>query len=232
MPVVAALSLALAFAGLGRWQLQRAAESGALTARFAAAESAGFIEPPVADPATVRFRRIRLNGRFRNDGHVLLDNMTHDGRAGYQVLSVFEPDVGGPGILINRGFVPIEGDRSRLPDAAVSEQVTTITGRIDRLPRAALDLGPGAPSPGPLYVLSYPTVDEIEAVLGRELAPYQVLLDASAGPGFRRDWPAPDDRAPRNVAYAVQWFALALAAGAAAVGMLVSARRRAREAAS
>lgn len=230
LAAVTLLLLAAGFAWLGRWQLDRAAANRALADRFAAGPSLDFVEPPVTDPASLRFRRLRLNGHFVNDSQVLLDNMTLDGRAGYHVLTVFVPVGGGPDVLVNRGFVPIVTDRTELPDVAVDESPRTITGMIDALPRAALNLGAGAGagSASGLPVLSFPTLSEVESTLGRRLAPFQVLLDPAEPSGFLRDWRAPGGLATRNLGYAVQWFALALAALVGALGLGRAAHRARR----
>jgi len=80
-------------------------------------------------------------------------------------------------------------------------------------------------------VLSYPTLAEIEAVLERPLAPFEVLLGPDEADGFAREWRAPGDLAARNLGYAVQWFALALAAATGALLLLRAAFRARRRAA-
>jgi surfeit locus 1 family protein len=58
--------------------------------------------------------------------------------------------------------------------------------------------------------LLFPTSAEVSAQSGIALRDYQLLLDPSAPDGFVRDW-HPGGTAPdRHVAYAVQWFGLAL----------------------
>lgn len=226
-PAIAAAglaALACGFALLGRWQLERAGVNAAISERFAAGGALGFVEPPFEDPTSLRFRRVRLNGRFDDASHILLDNMTHAGRAGYQVLSVFEPTGWDKAVLVNRGFVASDGVRTRLPDVTASGEPTVVTGKIDFLPRAAIRFPSTPEQEGSVYVLSFPSIAEIETLIGRDLEPFQVLLD-SAGPGFTRDWQPPPDRSTRNLAYAYQWFALGLAAVIAAVGVVVRARR-------
>ncbi|MDX1561517.1 MAG: SURF1 family protein, partial [Gammaproteobacteria bacterium] len=59
---------------------------------------------------------------------------------------------------------------------------------------------------------------------------FQLLLDADAPHGFGRDWQPPADRAQTNLAYAVQWFALAALAAALAAGFAIRTWRRPRPA--
>lgn len=223
----AALLLAAAgFAALGRWQLDRAAENRALEDRFAEAAAEPVLERPAAAEAeAARYRRIRLTGEYEPGRQILLDNMTRRGQAGYEVLTPF--DAGGDRlVLVNRGWLPAAPDR-RLPDVSLPAAAAAVTGRIDRLPRAALTLDAAPPADDTvLVVLSYPDFEAVEAALGRPVYRFQLLLEPDARFGYRRDWGPPTDRDERNIAYAVQWFGLAALAAVIAIGMAVRARRR------
>jgi surfeit locus 1 family protein len=65
-------------------------------------------------------------------------------------------------------------------------------------------------------------------VLGRPLYPFAVLLDEAEAGGFLREWGPVTGRAERNIAYAVQWFALAALAMAIAIGVGFNGYRRQR----
>jgi surfeit locus 1 family protein len=62
--------------------------------------------------------------------------------------------------------------------------------------------------------------------LGEPVHDYQVLLDAAEPDGYVRQWQAPGTAPERNLAYAGQWFALALGAVAAALVMAIRTVRR------
>lgn len=222
------LALAAGFVALGNWQLRRAAEHDELTRQFAAA---GRAEPLAKLPAggydpALRYRRVALEGRYVPGVQVLLDNMTLDGKVGYEVLTAFEPSTGGPAVAVNRGWVPASPDRSRLPDAAVDAGPRAIIGRIDRLPAPALRLGTAEPVAGALRVMSFPEIPELERALGRELAPFQLLLDPAAPAGYVRNWkPAAGVSSRRNRIYAGQWYLLAAVAIGGGIALLLRGKR-------
>lgn len=233
--VPALLLLAAAgFVSLGRWQLDRAEVNRAIESGYAEAAGLPPLDGPVgaAEAEQLRYRRIRLEGRYRPERQVLLDNMTSNGQVGYEVLTPF--DVGSSRlVLVNRGFVPASPDRRELPDVALDSEPATVTGRIDRLPRAALSLGRASPEgSAQLTVLSFPDYAAVETALGRAVYPFQVLLDPESPQGFTREWAPATDRDERNVAYAVQWFGLAALAAVLAVGSAIRSHRRARGAAT
>ena len=224
---VGALVLAAAgFAALGRWQLARAEVNRAMVGQFDNMAALAPLERPVADADAFRYRPMRLRGHYAAESQVLLDNMTSHGVAGYQVLTPFRV-AGERLVLVNRGWVPASPDRSELPEVALnSTDEVVVTGRVDALPRAALTLGEPAPvRPGPIVVLSFPDFDAIEVALGTRIERFQLLLDPAAAEGFVREWDPPRDRSDRNIAYAVQWFGLALLALVISVGMVLRRRK-------
>ncbi len=210
-------------ARLGLWQVHRAAESRTIIASFAAAESAA---PLAALPAQanreVRYRRLRLQGHYVPRRQFLVDNIVQDGRVGYYVLTPFEPDHGRRWVVVNRGFVPAGTDRSVRPDVRVDGEERTIVGRLADLPAPGLRLGKPAPDNAndPLPVLSYPTMDELEGRVGRELFGYQLQLDADAPDGYERKWIAPVVMSPaRHWGYVGQWWAFAALAFGFAIAL-------------
>src|SRR5690606_19802364 len=104
------------FCTAGFWQLGRSHEKAALYARFAAGDEVPVLTglPPDAALDENLYRRLRVQGRYEGARQVLLDNMVHDSRPGYQVLTPLETASGT--VMVNRGWVPGSGDRSRLPD--------------------------------------------------------------------------------------------------------------------
>jgi surfeit locus 1 family protein len=204
----------LAFAGLGRWQWQRAQEKRELAAAFAAG-TADFIGPlgtrATADLA--RYTRVRARGRYDAAHQFLLDNMIHDGRTGYQVLTPFRLDDGRV-LLVNRGWVPLPGGRrDTLPDVAIpAGERVDIDGRIDDLPVTGLRTGTAAPNPDESWPkrTSFPDASQLGAVLGTAVEARQLLLAPGEPHGFVRDWQgAGAGFGPeRHLAYAVQWWGL------------------------
>lgn len=226
------LVLSIAFVLLGRWQLQRAAFNRAQSERFETAATLPEIRGSVSvdELPSLRFRQMRLQGRYADVPQILLDNMTHAGQVGYQVLTPFRTRAGTL-VLVNRGFVAAGASRSELPDVRIGQTPRELTGRVDILPRAGLDLDTPLPDDrsAPLVVLSYPDLADIEAVLGEPVEPFQLLLDPAADDGFLRDWGPPPNLHDRNIAYAVQWFGLALAALVIGLGAVLRPSMRGGE---
>lgn len=199
---------------LGRWQLRRADEKRALYDAFdKGAESSRTIDLRTAP--LPRYQHIEAQGKYDGSRQILIDNMTSaDGHAGYFVITPFAL-TGGGWLLVNRGWVPLGPDRATLPPVDVSGEAREIQGRGDRLPSPGIRLGQRAELRPPFpTVADFPSHPDIERLLGESSwarATDVVLLNADQPDGYLRQWQAPGFPPLRHVAYAVQWFGLALA---------------------
>ena len=217
-----ALAGALLFTQLGRWQWHRAAEKRALAAAFA---SGSLSSAPLGNRSTSalpRYARVSVRGIYDSAHQFLLDNIIHDGRAGYEALTPLKLDDGRT-LLVNRGWLPLpQGRRDTLPDLALAAAGQTdgkantrvaVSGRLDALPVAALAAGNVPPANDGQWPkrCSFPTSAQLGVALHASVEPQQLLLDANQPQGFLRDWqPASAGFGPeRHLAYAIQWWGLA-----------------------
>jgi surfeit locus 1 family protein len=204
------LVLLTLFIGLGRWQWQRGEAKQAVWAEYersAAAVPLGSRDFDSFD----RFARIALTGEYDPGNQFLLDNRSHNGQSGWEVLTPFELDDGRI-ILVNRGWIPSSGYRDRLPYPMLpAGERSSITARIDELPSGGLAMGHAAPGPANawLKIASFPTHDELAASLGKKIDRRILLLDADAPDGFVREWSPPGMPPSRHFSYAIQWWGFA-----------------------
>jgi surfeit locus 1 family protein len=209
------------FVVLGFWQWHRGEYRSAVWADFERADIAAIETNAAVLQSLPRFTRVSVRGEFDAARQVLLDNISHQGKPGYQVLSLLRL-ADGTGLVVNRGWVPFSGYRERLPDvglAAHGEQ--HISGRLAVLPVAGIASGRAPPALEGAWprVSSFPTFAELQRLWGVALAPSVLLLDEDAGPGYLRDWRPPGISPDRNYSYAIQWWSFALLAIAMFVGL-------------
>jgi surfeit locus 1 family protein len=198
------------FSSLGVWQLGRAEQKQAIFDAYALGTAEQTREGlGGVDASEQRYQLLRLRGQYDSAHQVLLDNMSHAGRPGYHILTPFI--TAGGSVLVNRGWVPADGDRRHLPHISVSTQPRTLAGRIDRLPRPGLRLA-GADSTGLPWPrrLLFPTTEEIAAQTGYALRDFQLLLNPGEADGFVREWRPALMEPGTHVGYAIQWFGLAV----------------------
>jgi surfeit locus 1 family protein len=87
-----------------------------------------------------------------------------------------------------------------------------VKGRINRFPSVGLKLS-GADEPSKNWPSIVQVVDseKLSKRLGYPLFDFQIELDKESPDGFKREWQATQIMPPeQHIAYAIQWFGLAL----------------------
>jgi surfeit locus 1 family protein len=228
-PFTTVLTIALLamLISLGQWQLRRAHEKRVLFDSFAAGTDATQLID-INSPHLPRYQHLMASGHFDDSRQILIDNMFDSERVGYFVITPFAL-TGGGWVLVNRGWVPLGASRAERPAIAVRSNNRQLRGRADNLPSAGIQLGTKASlSPPYPVVASFPTHAEAAALLNESSwtnAADVVLLDPSEPDGYARHWSAPGFPPMRHIAYAVQWFGLAMAL--AVIYVLTNVHRRA-----
>jgi surfeit locus 1 family protein len=214
------------FVPLGIWQWHRGDYNSAQRQAFARSDV-----PAIETTATTlerlpRFTRVAVGGVFDAEHQFLLDNISHLGAPGYEVLSVLQL-ADGSRLLVNRGWVPFSGFREQLPDVKlVADGAQRISGRLSVLPVAGIAAGQLPPSMDGAWprVTSFPSLAQLQQALGATLLAPVLLLDADSGPGYLRDWQPPGIPPARNYSYAVQWWLFALLALGLFIGLNLKRR--------
>jgi surfeit locus 1 family protein len=206
------VALCVAFVRLGDWQWDRGQRRQAEWEAFSRGADAAV--PLGAEPLNTlpRFRRIRFTGRWDANHQFLLDNRSHGGLPGYEVLTPLQLSDGRV-LLVDRGWVAFTGSRAHLPPIILNDtQPVTLTGRVDNLPASGLAMGHAAPTADGSWpkVTSFPTFGELAAALNHPLEPWMVLLDPASVDGYVRDWQPPGLSPLRHWSYAVQWWGFAV----------------------
>lgn len=209
------LSVMVLLCSLGLWQLDRSEQKKQLLLQQDLALSAPALDlnrQSIPDVEAVRYRAATLKGRFDSAHQFMLDNQIVDGKVGYFVLTPFVLEGQDKAILVNRGWLVLGKDRNTLPKLEVDAMQIQVEGRINQFPSVGIKLkGVEIPTkswPAVVQVIDSKVLSEI---LGYQLLEFQIELDPSYVDGYKREWkiniPIPPEK---HLAYAVQWFGLAL----------------------
>jgi surfeit locus 1 family protein len=204
------LVLLMSFVSLGRWQWQRGEDRQRQREQFEQAPTPVLTATAPDFDSLPRFGRVAFAARFQPAHQFLLDNRTHAGKPGFEVLTPARLD-NGDRVLVNRGWIPFTGFRDRLPDVSLQATGTaTIVGRVDELPSPGLASGRAPPDTSAQWpkLTSFPTHEELQRALGEKISRRVVLLDPRAtGYGdFVREWSPPGLAPERHFSYAIQWW--------------------------
>ena len=214
-PLIAYLCLLPFLLALGAWQLNRAEEKRALISLQAQRQSSEALLLSATMPDLLEkclYNQITAVGNYDGSHQFLLDNQVNKGRAGYFVLTPFRLKDEDKAVLVNRGWLPLGQSRLELPDIKVDASEITIAGRINRFPSVGLKLaGAEIPTDSWPAIVQVVNANVLSKQLDYPLFDFQVELDPQAPNGYQRQWQEPHTMTPeKHLAYAVQWFLLAI----------------------
>ena len=197
------------FAGLGIWQVLRGLEKRETQELYR--DGGGFnVWQPGSEVRA--FQRVQISGRFDAGRQIVLDNIILNSRYGHYILAPLDLGAERPLLLVNRGWVEktaYEQPEFSEQQLGLPEGQVTVRGRVGALPKAGFKMGDAfAPSAvWPKHAV-YPSVEEVEAELGRPVQPFVLLMYRDDAHGFVRTW-APTEFGPgKHFGYAFQWFAM------------------------
>jgi surfeit locus 1 family protein len=213
--IIAYLALFTLFLSLGAWQISRANQKQDFLQLEATRvnEKIELTTQTQNDVAALRYKPASVVGHFDTQKQLLLDNQIDSGKAGYFVFTPFKIQNSNKAILVNRGWIAVIEPRTNLPNVDFSvENETTLTGRINAFPSIGLKLsGANQPTNTNPAIVGLIDTQVLTQTLGYELFNFQLELDANTPNGFKREWAAAQIMQPeQHLAYALQWFGLAL----------------------
>jgi surfeit locus 1 family protein len=207
--VASILGIAL-FMHLGLWQYGKAQTRLERQAEY----EARMRDMPVmlagqAVTEDLRYRKAMATGRYIQEWQVVLDNQTHQGVAGYRILTPLRIEGTDWHVLVDRGWVPAPRDRRALPEFGAPPWPVSIQGVLAPPPPRHLELE-AAPAGWQTLWENF-DLERHARLSSLRLLPLVLRLDPQEPAGYIRAWPAPGERAEKNLSYAMQWFGMGAA---------------------
>jgi len=214
IPVLAFLCVLPLLLTLGFWQLHRAEEKRLFLdaqAQAVIAEALHLSDTSEDNADVHRYKKVEVTGQYDASHQFLIDNQINGGKAGYFVMTPFLLQGKNKAVLVNRGWIPLNRDRSVLPDIGFDNTDGVIKGRINQFPSVGVKLqGADIPTDGWPSVVQVVDSDILAKRLGYPLFHFQIELDKELPDGFKREWQTLKIMPPeQHTAYAFQWFGLA-----------------------
>ena len=198
---------------LGRWQMDRRAETLAEIHRVTSNYSA---TPITFDQARKEFNQldpsrewtqVKLQGTYDVDGQRIVRNRPLNGQPGYEVVVPFKL-VSGETVVIDRGWLPIGNKTPGRPDSIPAPPTGQVTAVV-RLKPGEPTLQRGAPS-GQLASIDLPTY---AGELGYPIltgAYGQLASETPAVADMPAPFPMPSVDEGTHLSYSLQWFAFGI----------------------
>lgn len=196
---------------LGWWQLERAEQKERHIARYAQqGESARqSLEQIVNNEQTVQHARVTLQGNVDHNKIFYWDNRIKDGLVGYEVLGLLNTNVGT--ITVNFGWLPAEQSRAVLPTVELPEVLQNQSAILyepkdNIFITETLVLDDEWPKR-----IQQPDTELMAVHAGQSLLPYVAVLEGDTVSNLSNNYTPVVMPPEKHIAYAVQWFGLALA---------------------
>lgn len=209
--------VALMFASLGRWQLDREDSKRAQLAQAAAALAApAQALAPASREAGMAPAKVVGAGFFMPTPRLLLDNQRRGQRVGMRLYCGFQPE-SGQALLVDMGWLALAPDRA-LPGANCPVGEFELAGLLVPPPSVGLPMGPGLVDQrdGQGWLATRLETDAVSAAwqLDAPLASRVLRLDPALPLGHERDLQLLPNTLPpeKHRGYAIQWFGMAIAA--------------------
>lgn len=216
IPILGFLILLPVLLRLGVWQLDRAEEKRNIISgleKNAMTEAVSLnqaLEEPQSD-----MRNIYTSGQVISGGTLVVDNQKHNGRLGYEIYSLWQTSEYSTPILVNRGWLPRKDFYQKVPDippfTADSLRGTLYFSKGAN--EMVADNAQWVEYDGVWLVgqFDFQTLAEKVEQMGYDSAPFIIRLKANDKSSFVRQWELIASPPEKHIAYAIQWFAMALA---------------------
>ena len=204
------------FISLGFWQLDRADYKRTLYSDFENRQSGQAIDlnhdnTKLSDKEEIIWRHVNATGEFLEQYQILLDNQVEKGQAGYYVYTPFKLEQSEHAVLVNRGWLSTDNDRTVSPALIMTNDLVNIMGLAKEEPKTGLllkNMPPEQMNKG-VYRVQRLNINEVAELTKTKLLPYIVRLEPESKHGYRRQWQLPGSGVSIHNGYAFQWFAFA-----------------------
>ncbi len=207
---VAAAVVVVIMIQLGNWQLSRAQEKESRQEQLDLLSRQPAIALPAAPVALddFKYRQVEARGIYSPAHTIYLDNKIYKGIAGYHIVTPLRIGTSSMHVLVNRGWAAADRDRSKLPQVSTPDGPVVVSGIATAAVQKTLELSKEMVSG---QVWENLDLERYRTSTGLTLQPVMILQQDEVEDGLVRQWARPDSGAAKNLGYAFQWFAMALA---------------------
>ena len=197
------------FIQLGNWQLSRADEKDAKQQQleeFAKQSTLNLPATPIKLDDLL-YREVEVVGEYVADQTIYLDNKTHNGVAGYHIISPIRIANSDMHVLVNRGWIATGANRDILPHIPEVKGEVKVTGIVIPPTQRALVLSDQVVM-GAVWSTLY--IDRYQEQTGLILQPILIQQEDVLEDGLIREWIRLDTGSSKNLGYAFQWYSFAV----------------------
>ena len=194
---------AVLFFSLGIWQIERGQAKTQIMSEF---ENKLTKDPFNLNAESKKWDRVSVSGKWENKKQLLIDNVIHQGIAGYKVLTPLRINETNKLILIDRGWIKQNKFRDQLPDIQIPEDFESVIGTLEQ-PELGLVLSDELISNNWPKISQTKNVEVISKAYTEEIFPMILLADPLLKNSLEYIKITPTNMTPiKHYGYSSQWF--------------------------
>ena len=194
---------AVVFFSLGIWQIERGQTKTQIMSEF---ENKLTKEPIYLNAESKKWDRVSVSGKWENKKQLLIDNVIHQGIAGYKVLTPLRIDETNKLILVDRGWIKQNKFRDQLPDIQIPDDFESVSGTLEQ-PELGLVLSDELISNNWPKISQTKNVEVISKAYTEEIFPMILLADPLLKNSLEYIKITPTNMTPiKHYGYSSQWF--------------------------
>ena len=194
---------AVLFFSLGIWQIERGQAKTQIMSEF---ENKLTKDPFYLNAESKKWDRVSVSGKWENKKQLLIDNVIHQGIAGYKVLTPLRIDETNKLILVDRGWIKQNKFRDQLPDIQIPDDFESVSGTLEQ-PELGLVLSDELISNNWPKISQTKNVEVISKAYAEEIFPMILLADPLLKNSLEYIKITPTNMTPiKHYGYSSQWF--------------------------
>ena len=194
---------AVVFFSLGIWQIERGQTKTQIMSEF---ENKLTKKPIYLNAESKKWDRVLVSGKWENKKQLLIDNVIHQGIAGYKVLTPLRIDETNKLILVDRGWIKQNKFRDQLPDIQIPDDFESVSGTLEQ-PELGLVLSDELISNNWPKISQTKNVEVISKAYTEEIFPMILLADPLLKNSLEYIKITPTNMTPiKHYGYSSQWF--------------------------
>jgi surfeit locus 1 family protein len=209
--------LAALFIKFGSWQMHKAEYKLSLQKQYNKYDlnEAEDLPRNFSNPDELRYKKVRVSGRYLPQYEILLDNQFDGERSGYYVITPLQIEGSKDIVLINRGWIEASENHAQVPyvNTPISQQY--VEGSIWVPSQKFYTLEKKSPQNENERhwnkVWQNMDLTHFSEIVPMKTLPFIIRMSPNVEGGFARNWVRPDDRIETHLSYAYQWYGFALA---------------------
>ena len=211
------VALIIIFISLGIWQINRSSQKQDYLNNNQQYEKLPPINIGIDNIDKIKsfyFRKVLVTGTFLDKYQLIYDNQTNNNMVGYYVLTPFKIQNSNKYLLVNRGFKSWSSSGNRkVANIDVTEKLSTIIVRLKPIVKRFVLQSDNIKEKKFPIIIQNINLTKIAIKTNIYFIDALALLAPEQKNGFARSWHTKISITPeKHIAYAVQWFLLAIVA--------------------